>query len=84
LVVVAQYLCSLKYALNLLMLIEFSHCGKSSGDPAAANAVCEGLLSQNEVHKHDTYIYVLILIALIVVFRILAAIVIKEKAKNFY
>lgn len=47
----AQYLCALKYCLNLIMLVEFHDCGANSSDPDAADAACDRLLDQNDVEK---------------------------------
>lgn len=70
----AQYLCSLKYGLNLVTLVEFRGCHK----PA-----CTALLQDNQIHANDVWIYVAILAALTVAFRALAVFVLYDKALGF-
>lgn len=76
----AQYLCSLKYTINLASLEEFRDCGANSANPPAANAACKALLDSNDISRDNVARDILIMIALVLGFRILAAIVIKHKA----
>jgi ABC-type multidrug transport system ATPase subunit len=77
-----QYLCSLKYAMNILLLLEFDptsdHC---SGD---ARSKCEGALDANDVIKEQWWVYALILAVLFLGFRIISVFVLVQKAKTFY
>ena len=78
----AQYLCVLKYSMNLLILTEFDLDNKScQGDAAGA---CSDVAVYNDVHKNDWWIYVLILLALFAGFRIFGVLMLIEKAKRFY
>lgn len=76
----AQYLCSLKYAINLASLEEFRDCGANSSNPLVANAACKMLLDDNGIKRENIPRDIFIMIALVIGFRILAAIVIKRKA----
>jgi ABC-type multidrug transport system permease subunit len=80
----AQYLCSMKYAMNLVLIDEF---GKSSdkctaSSDAAAN--CEMIQSSNDINDKIYYVYILILFGLFVGFRVIGGVILAEKAKRFY
>jgi len=77
-----QYLCSLKYAMNLALIAEFNGGLKSCQGAASNN--CELVLSSNQIVVEDWPLYVLLLVALFVVFRLLGAIVLMKKASRFY
>lgn len=79
-----QYLCALKYALNLICLIEFTDCEPNSSNPLVANANCESLLSENDIHEGDHSLYLLVLLVLFLVFRTFGAIVLTRRAQSFY
>lgn len=78
----AQYLCSLKYAINLVLCIEFDVDNASCSGEARSN--CENVKSTNGIEPNDWPIYLAVLVALFVVFRILAAMLLVQKAKRFY
>lgn len=67
----AQYLCSLTYAVRLALLGEFGDCDAES---------CVSLLENNSVDEMESYWYWLILLGLFVFFRLMALIVLKNKA----
>jgi ABC-type multidrug transport system permease subunit len=72
----AQYLCSLKFSLNLILLVEFSDCEDQQ--------LCdEFVLDPNNVVEDDWWIYVLILVGIFVGFRLWALQLLVSKAKNF-
>ncbi len=78
----AQYLCAIKYAMNLVLLIEFNtdlpHCqGK-------ARVACDHVLIDNDIIQEDWWVYVLCLFAVFAGFRVLAGVVLKHKAERFY
>jgi len=79
-----QYLCSLKYCLNLIMIIEFSDCEKGSNNPTAAKMACDNLLDASDVVREDWGIYIGVLVALFLGFRLLGAHVLIQKAQSFY
>jgi hypothetical protein len=88
----AQYLCSLKFAVNLGLLAEF---GGEAGCPRSNSSVVMNksenamnrclasakLLEQNDIYPEDWWVYTLVLIALFVGFRALAAVLLAAKAK---
>ena len=78
----AQWLCALKYGINLLILIEFDPNSPSCSGGAHSN--CERLLSQNSVNQSDWWIYMLLLFVLFFGFRTLAAIVLVRRSLRFY
>jgi len=78
----SQWLCSMKYAMNLLILTEFN-----SGSPScsgAAGEACKQITIDNDIVDADWWIYTLVLIALVVGFRVIACLVLAQKAKQFY
>jgi ABC-type multidrug transport system ATPase subunit/ABC-type multidrug transport system permease subunit len=79
----AQYLCSLKYGMNLLILLEF-HPDQSSCEGPGAEENCRMVLSENDVVINQWWVYMLILVALFVGFRVLGAIALARRAKKFY
>ena len=78
----AQYLCAIKYAINLVLLTEFNVLNKSCQGDAAMN--CKNVLSNNDISVEDTYIYILVIIALFIGFRAIGAVILVKKAKRFY
>jgi ABC-type multidrug transport system ATPase subunit len=78
----AQWLCGLKYGLNLILLTEFAPENSSCKGGAANN--CSGVISDNGATAGDWWIYFLLLIVLIVGFRSLGAVILVQKAKRFY
>jgi ABC-2 type transporter len=76
----ARYLCSLTFALRVGLKAEFGNgCGSAEGDDA-----CERLLENIDVYELDEYVYWLILVALFVVFRVMALYVLQQKAVKFF
>ena len=78
----AQYLCSLKYAMNLMILTEFDNSNKSC--QGGAQQSCHNVIAQNDIKKDQWWVYGLIIIALFLGFRILGGFVLTQKAKRFY
>jgi hypothetical protein len=78
----AQYLCAIKYSVNLVLLTEFNLMNKSCQGDAMVN--CHALLATNGIVAGNAYIYVLLLFSLFVFFRGLGAIILIQKAKRFY
>ena len=73
-----QYLCPLKYGINLFFLNEFARFRSSCDNDAAAN--CRQVLTGNDIVYSDWWIYALILAALSFSFRIVAIIALAAKA----
>jgi hypothetical protein len=78
----AQYLCAIKYAINLVLLTEFNVLNKSCQGAAAMN--CKNVLINNDIKVEDTYIYILVMFGLFLVFRIIGAAILIKKARRFY
>lgn len=72
----AQYLCFLKYGLNLFLIVEFGNTDLYERLDA------QELLSRNSVDPDLWYVYVLVLAGIFVGFRILAAIALSFKGKG--
>ncbi|EEQ97291.1 abc transporter, putative [Perkinsus marinus ATCC 50983] len=68
-----QYLCSLKYAMNLLFLAEFS-------DQPGGEVVLEA----NDVEEDLKWAYILLLLALLITFRLIGLIGLTRKAITVY
>jgi ABC-type multidrug transport system ATPase subunit len=80
----AQYLVSLKYAINLFYLVEFDLSLHSCNTSLAAYMNCKGIVDQNDINRSDWYIYIILIFALFVGFRSMAGFVLTQKAKRFY
>lgn len=72
----AQYLCGLKYSVNVGSIIEF-------WEPCDVEA-CDELLADNDMYPDKVWVYVAIMIALYAGFRITALRVLMAKAKSVY
>ena len=80
----AQYLCSLKYALNLTLLIEFGDNNANCKESTAAMNNCENVLDNNDIEKDQAWIYVFLLLIIFVVFRTLACTALVAKSQKYY
>ena len=79
----AQYLCSLKYTLNLIVIIEFSDKLCARGGPENVR-FCKELKDGLDLKDDDAWLYALILFGLFAVFRTLGAIILAQKARSVY
>jgi predicted nucleic acid-binding Zn ribbon protein len=79
----AQYLCSMKYAMNLVLLSEF-RLDRPNCQGAEAADNCREILDSNSVQAEDFYIYIILLFVLFLVFRVTGALILVQKAKRFY
>jgi ABC-type multidrug transport system permease subunit len=79
----AQYLCSLKYAMNLMVIVEFNPNtpGCSVSEIAASN--CERLWISNEISSEDIYVYILCLVGLFLVFRVIGCMILLYKTEYY-
>ena len=75
----AQYLCTLTYALRLVMVVEFKDCGSPT-----AQLHCDALLIDVNANPDDTWWYWTVLVTLFVVFRISALLILKSKASKYF
>lgn len=79
----AQYLCSMKYSMNLVLLNEF-RLDRPTCQGAAAEANCREIIESNGIDGNVFYIYIILLFVLFVAFRLAGALVLVQKAKRFY
>eukprot|EP00980_Cylindrotheca_fusiformis_P027773 scaffold22559_cov111-Cylindrotheca_fusiformis.AAC.12 len=76
----ARYLCSLFYAVRILLVEEFGDgCGSEEADKA-----CERLIASIGADEDEIWWAWIVLIALFVVFRLLALVILRQKALKFY
>lgn len=80
----AQYLCGIKYAMNLILISEFDPTNDSCLTSDAAANACAKALSTNDIDKADSWVYYLMLVAIFVVFRTIAVFLLVSKSKRFY
>ena len=78
----AQWLCGLKYGMNLLVLTEFNPANPSCQGGAAAN--CASIISSNDIVSSQWWVYMLLLIVIFTGFRTIGCIVLVQRAKRFY
>lgn len=79
----AQYLCSMKYAMNLVLMSEFRLDRDNCQGPAAA-ANCREIIESNNIDPEIFYVYIILLFALFIAFRVVGAMILIQKAKRFY
>jgi len=86
-----QYACPLKYAVNLLVIIEFnpascvSSCDQSDDVClTAALSNCEAVLKSIDADSSDTGLYCGILAALFVIYRVGGLFLLRQKAKTVF
>lgn len=80
----AQYVCSLKYAMNLVLMNEFNPSNDSCQSSPQAHQNCKNVLANNDIEPDRFYVYIIILFVLFVAFRMLGAGILVQKAKRFY
>ncbi|CAE7272772.1 ABCG7, partial [Symbiodinium microadriaticum] len=80
----AQYLCSLKYGINLFVINEFASYRHSCDRSPEAQMNCFHYKDANNVEPSLWWMYALILFGLFAGFRILAMYLLAKKAVRFY
>lgn len=78
-----QYVCALKFAINLGTILEFRGICEAENQTADIVLGCERLFEGNDVDIDLAYLYVLILVAIFVVFRTLSLVALVWRAKNY-
>jgi len=73
----AQYLCSLKYALNLICIVEFHEVPEKF-----KQAVQDTIFTSNDIDKDNYWLYLGVLGGIFAVFRIGACILLCQKARS--
>ena len=79
-----QYISTLKYAVNLFVLIEFSDANQHISDPATLAEIDRVLFRDNDIERDLWWLYVLILLLLFVAFRVTALVALMVRAKNAF
>ena len=80
----AQWLCAIKYTMNLIITIEFAPDNETCLTSPGAAINCARCLLTNSVVESDYWKYILCLAALFLGFRIIAAMILIQKSKRFY
>ena len=78
-----QYLCGLKYGMNLFILNEFGE-GTTEGWDPAARAAANAIVDNNDIDPDRWWVYLLILLVLICAFRLLAILALAKRAEAFF
>jgi ABC-type multidrug transport system ATPase subunit/ABC-type multidrug transport system permease subunit len=69
-----QYVCILKYIINLLLINEFQDCHSLE---------CNQLFNDNNINKGDEYLYLIILTTIFILFRLLSLVFLKNNSRHF-
>jgi ABC-type multidrug transport system permease subunit len=77
----AQYLCSLTYGLRILLVEEFEDCG---GTDEELNQTCNNLVAGVGANPDYLWWYWLVLLAIFVVLRGIALLILRKKATKFF
>jgi hypothetical protein len=80
----AQYLCGIKYAVNLAIMTEFQETSDNCQENAISRFNCKNLIEKNDVHPNIYYIYIISLFLLAWGFRVIGGLVLNYKARRFY
>lgn len=78
----AQYLCGLKYAMNLQFYNEFREGLPACDESEAAAENCQGLLDSNDIKSTDLGLYVMGMILLCVGYRVIGVSILHYSAKS--
>jgi len=79
----AQYLCSLKYGMNLFILNEFGS-DTTSDWPEANKAFAATVIEENDITPDKWWLYVIVLVGIIAGFRVLAIAALARRAAAFF
>ena len=78
----SEYLCSLKYAISLILISEFNPANANC--KGSASKACQSILIRNGVALEDGLFYTAILLGLFLGFRVIAAFILVRRANRFY
>lgn len=78
-----QYLCTLTYAIRIILVAEFQSCSNDTSNPTAAKT-CTQLLESVNANEDELWWSWLILVVIFVVFRIVAVVLLRSKANKYY
>ena len=77
-----QWLCGIKYALNIILYTEFGP--DNDNCQGAAADLCAAALENNDIEGDMIWFYCLMLAVLFLAFRLLAAFILVAKSQKFY
>jgi len=80
----AQYLCALKYSMNLVLMTEFREDSEWCNTSPEARSNCDDIIHSNNIDPKHFYIYIILLFALFAAFRLVGAVLLVRKARKFY
>jgi len=78
-----QYLCGLKYGMNLFILNEFGE-GTTAGWEEGPRKAAKAIVDNNDIDPDSWWVYLLILLVLICAFRLLAILALAKRAEAFF
>lgn len=70
--------------MNLVLMTEFDLDSDACQSSPEARDNCKNILVSNDIETDKFYVYILILFALFVGFRLLGAMILTHRAKRFY
>jgi len=80
-----QWVASLKYAINLNILIEFGEGARARGEWSdAVNMQAQAFIERNEVKEELWWFYLIMILVLITFFRSIAIFALARRAANFF
>jgi len=77
-----QYLCSLRYGINMLLITEFAAPTTDSWTDKQKNAA-EALLQIEEIHPDEWWINLVVLVSLVVAFRFIGIVALSRRAASY-
>lgn len=80
----ARYLCSLTYAIRILLVNEFQDCADEQVTNGEEPNYCLQVLENVDADSSETWWNWLVLVSLFVVFRVMALRILQVKATKFY
>jgi hypothetical protein len=80
----ARYLCSLTYAIRILLINEFEDCANEQSANEDEPNYCRQALDNVDADADETWWNWLVLVALFVVFRVMALRILQLKSTKFY
>lgn len=78
-----QYICGLKYGMNIIIINEFGAATRAGWAPEQ-QAAAERVITTNEIDPGKSWLYVMILVLIICCFRFAAIAALTRRSKNFF
>lgn len=80
----AQYLCGMSYGIKLAFFIEFNEDLRACQENPDAAANCHALLASNGLDNGLYWVSIVLLFVIFLVARVIAGLILTQKAKSFY